>query len=174
MWTITNSGLRLGMSAAQKLLDGKGFIACLLPWAVSVMRNRVCSSYSISFLPRRYYFLRKKNWERIRDQDISRNGKDSIQHSYERQPTDFREWQDITNQEGTRVKNQALSASQVRMSSGGDATSGCGVDMYYWNLQIRGESGLLQVAVHRDNEESQGCHWLPALSFGRRDVPVRK
>lgn len=48
------------MSAAQKLLGGKGFIVCLLPWAVSVMRNRVCSSYSISFLPSRYYFLRKK------------------------------------------------------------------------------------------------------------------
>lgn len=60
MWTITNSGLRLGLSAAQKLLGGKGFIVCLLPWAMSIMRNRICSSQSISFLPSSHSFLRKK------------------------------------------------------------------------------------------------------------------
>lgn len=49
------------MSTAQELLGGKGLIVCLLPWAVSVMRNRLCISQSISFLPSSHSFLRKKS-----------------------------------------------------------------------------------------------------------------
>lgn len=51
------------------------------------------------------------------------------------------------------MKNQALSASQVRMSSGEDATR-------TWTTEISKseESGLLQVAGDREKQVSQGSH----------------
>jgi len=61
------------------------------------------------------------------------------------------------------------------MNSAGDgAAEGWSVEVDNWTLQIRGESGLLQVEGLRDNAEPQGSHCYSALSFSRREVPAKK